>query len=106
MAKKNDYAYVDDVGLFQSREAAMIYEYFRNNNEDGVTEVFDWTRLRDRLFGELSFMEHDDFVLFEIEILNNALAEIHKRTGDLLTTEIVETKPDGECWIRFKKRNG
>ncbi|HLW04680.1 MAG TPA: hypothetical protein VKY38_03765 [Azoarcus sp.] len=105
MAKKNDYAYVEDVGLFQSREAAMIYDYFLNNSEDGVTEVFDWTRLRDGLFGALSFMEHDDFVLFEIEILNNALAEIQKRTGDLIITEIVETKPDGETWIRFKKNN-
>jgi len=104
MGKKNDYAYVEDVGLFKTREAATIYEYFRNNNENGVTETFDWTRLRDVLFGELSFMDHDDFVLFEIEILNNALAEIHKRTGDLIVTEIVETKADGETWIRFVKR--
>lgn len=102
--KQNEYAYVEGVGLFQSRAAAMIYDYFCNNAEDGVTETFEWTRLRDAMFGELGFMEHDEYILFEIEVLNPTLAEIHKRTGDLIEIELMPTEAGGEPNIRFAKR--
>lgn len=104
MGKKYDYSYVEGVGLFQSREAAMIYDYFLNNQDDGVTEPIEWTRLRDAMFGELSFMEHDEFVLFEIEILNPSLSEIRKRTGDLIVVEDLPAEPGGELRIRLAKR--
>jgi len=105
MAKqKNDYAYVEGVGLFKSRNAAMIYEYFKQNAQDGVTETIEWTQLRDAMFGELAFMEHDEFVLFEIEVLNPTLSEIHKRTGDFIETELMETPSGAEQHIRFAQR--
>ncbi|MDX5363601.1 MAG: hypothetical protein LPJ91_05545 [Pseudazoarcus pumilus] len=96
---KNDYAYVEGVGLFQSREAAMIYDYVLAA-EGGATVPVEWTRLRDAMFGELSFMEHDEFALFEIEVLNPALAEIAKRTGDQIEFELSRPQP-GEPFIHF-----
>lgn len=105
MAKqKNDYAYVEGVGLFKSRNSAMIYDYFKNNAQDGVTETIEWTQLRDAMFGELSFMEHDEFVLFEIEVLNPTLSEIYKRTGDMIETELMETAAGAEQRMRFAQR--
>jgi len=61
----------------------------------------EWTRLRDAMFGELSFMEHDEFVLFEVEVLNPALAEIAKRTGDRVELDVRRGGPDNALMIRF-----
>lgn len=104
MGKKNDYSYVDGVGLFTSRESAMIYEYFRGNNHDGVTEPIEWTLLRDALYGELGFLEHDEYVLFKIECLNPSLAEIQKRTREMIEVEELEAEAGGETRIRFARR--
>lgn len=98
---KNDYAYVDGVGLFQTRESAMIYDYILNNHQDGATPALEWTRLRDAMFGELAFMDHDDYVLFEIEILRPVLKEIHKRTGEKVRIEDCGHGPEGDEQIRF-----
>lgn len=106
MGKKNDYAYVEGVGLFKSREAATIYDYVRSNQRDGITETIEWTQLRDALFGQLGFMEHDDFVLFKIEVLNPSLAEIQTRTGDLIEIEDIETAPGADERMRFILRKG
>lgn len=101
MAKqKNDYAYVEGVGLFKSRNAAMIYDYVLAA-KGGATEPVEWTRLRDAMFGELSFMEHDEFALFEIEVLNPALSEIAKRTGDRVAFELSRREPGDEPLIHF-----
>src|SRR5690606_12165028 len=98
--QKNDYAYVEGVGLFKSREAAMIYDYVLAA-EGGATVPVEWTRLRDAMFGELSFMEHDVFALVEIEVLNPALTEIAKRTGDRVEFELSRRAPGEEPLIHF-----
>ena len=105
MGKPKDYTYVEGVGLFQSRASAVIYDHFRETQQDGVTEPIEWTRLRDVLFGPIGFMEHDDYVLFEIEIINPSLAEIRKRTGVMIQVEQLEAAADGTERIRFAQRD-
>lgn len=104
MGKKNDFIYVDDVGLFRTREAAMIYDYFRTNAQDDQSEIFTWIWLRDALYGELAFMEHDEYVLFEMEVLNPSLAEIQKRTGELIVIADEGKDDEGEERIRLVRK--
>ncbi|MBA4741685.1 MAG: hypothetical protein H2060_03120 [Azoarcus sp.] len=104
MGKPKDYTYVEGVGLFQSRASAVIYDHFRDSQQDGVTEPIEWTRLRDVLFGPIGFMEHDDYVLFEVEVINPSLAEIQKRTGQFIQVELLDSAPDGTERIRFAQR--
>lgn len=102
MGKKNDFIYLDDVGLFRTREAAMIYDYVRNSSQpDGRTEIIEWTQLRDALYGELGFMEHDDYELFEVEILNGCLKEILERTGDRVEVIRLDSEPGADERIQF-----
>ena len=104
MGKKHEYVHMEDVGLFHSRASVQIYEYFLANERDGRVEPVDWTRLRDAMFGELSFMEHDEYVIFEIEVLNPSLEEIQERTGRTIEAVLEGETDDGEPMVAFVEK--